>query len=78
MNYSIVQVLNSAAETVNCRQFISCVLIAEMISHKTVYNDSSKFFLLLVCSLQEMNAHVKNQKAIIKKNKHCHHTEDFK
>jgi len=48
---SIVQELNSAAETVDCRQLILCVLVAEITSYKTAYDDSSKFFLLLVYSL---------------------------
>jgi len=49
--HNVVSTLNSAAETVNCRSLILHVLISELISHKTTYNDSSEFFLLLVCSL---------------------------
>ncbi len=52
---SIIRLLNPAAETVDCRQLISCVLASELTSHKTVYDDSSKFFLLLVRSLQMNN-----------------------
>ena len=53
---------NFAVKTVNCRSLILCVLISELISHKTAYNDSKEFFLLLVCSLQEINALVQAQK----------------
>ena len=59
---SIINALNFAAETVNCRLFVLHVLISELISHKTAYSDSSEFFLLLVCSLQEINALVQAQK----------------
>jgi len=66
---SIVRSLNSAAETVNCRQLISCALVSELASHKTVYDDSSKSFLLLVHSLQMNNFFVQAQKVTIAKNK---------
>jgi len=42
---SIVRLLNPAAETVDCRQLVSRALASELTSHKTVYDDSSKFFL---------------------------------
>jgi len=66
---SIMRLLNSAAETVNCRQLVSCALASELTSHKTVYDDSSKFFLLLVHSLQINNPFVQVQKVTIVKNK---------
>ncbi len=52
---SIMRSLNSAAETVDYRQLISHALASELTSHKTVYDDSSEFFLLLVHSLQMNN-----------------------
>ena len=39
------------------------VLILKLISHKTAYSDSNKFFLLLVHSLQKINTLVQAQKA---------------
>ena len=48
--------LNSAAETVNCKLLVLCVLISELVNYETAYNDSSEFFLLLICFLQEVNA----------------------
>jgi hypothetical protein len=59
---SIVRSLNPAAETVDCRQLVSCALASELTSHKTVYDDSSEFFLLLVHSLQMNNLFVQAQK----------------
>ncbi len=53
--HSIVRSLNPAAETVDCRQLVSRALASELTSHETVYDDSSEFFLLLVCSLQMNN-----------------------
>ena len=61
---------NFVAETVNCRSFVLCVLILELISHKTTYSDSSEFFLLLVCSLQEINTLVQTWKTKETKEKH--------
>jgi len=61
---------NFAAETVNCRSLVSYVLISELINHKTAYSNSSEFFLLLVGSLQEINALVQAQKAKEVKEKH--------
>jgi len=58
-----VSALNSAAETVNCRLLILCVLILKLISHEMTYSNNSEFFLLLVHSLQEINALVQAQKA---------------
>jgi len=40
-----------------------------LVSHKTVYDDSSEFFLLLVHSLQMNNFFVQAQKVTIAKNK---------
>ena len=68
--YSIVSMLNSAAETVNCRLLILHVLILELVSHKMTYSDSSEFFLLLVCFLQEINALVQAWKTKEVKEKH--------
>jgi len=56
--HSIMRSLNSAAETVDCRQLISHALALKLTSHKTVYDDSSEFFLLLVRSLQMNNLFV--------------------
>jgi hypothetical protein len=64
-----VRLLNPAAETVDCRQLISHALASELTSHKTVYDDSSEFFLLLVHSLQMNNLFVQVQKVTIAKNK---------
>jgi len=64
-----MRLLNSAAETVNRRQLISCALALKLTSHKTVYDDSSEFFLLLVCSLQMNNFFVQAQKVTIAKDK---------
>ena len=61
--------LNPAAETVDCRQLISCALASELASHETVYDDSSEFFLLLVHSLQMNNLFVQAQKVTIVKDK---------
>jgi len=61
--------LNPAAETVDCRQLVSCALASELVSHKTVYDDSSEFFLLLVHSLQMNNFFVQVQKVTIAKGK---------
>jgi len=60
---------------VNCRSLILYVLISELISHKTAYSDSSKFFLLLVCSLQEINTLVQAWKTKEAKKKHSCDTE---
>jgi hypothetical protein len=60
---SIARSLNFVAEIVNCRSLISHVLVSELISHKTTYNDTNEFFLLLVCSIQETDALVQAWKA---------------
>ncbi len=70
--------LNSAAETVDCRQLVSCALASELTSHKTVYDDSSEFFLLLVCSLQINNLFVQVQKVTIAKNKWSQNVEGLR
>jgi len=62
--------LNFVVETVNCKSLILCVLISELISHKTIYSDSSEFFLLLVHFLQKINALVQAQKTKEVKKKH--------
>ena len=73
-----MRLLNSAAETVNRRQLISCALASELTSHETVYDDSSKFFLLLVHSLQMNNLFVQAQKVTIAKDKQSQNTEDLR
>ena len=50
--------LNFAAETVNCKEFILYILVLKIISHKTVYNDSSEFFLKSIQTLQLNNSFV--------------------
>jgi len=49
-----------------------------MASHETVYDDSSEFFLLLVCSLQMNNFFVQVQKVTIVKNKWSQNTEGLR
>jgi len=73
-----MSILNSAAETVNCKLVILHVLISELISHKMTYNNSNEFFLLLVCFLQEINALVQAQKTKKVKKKHSCDTECLK
>ncbi len=75
---SIVRLLNSAAKTVDCRQLVSCALASGLTSHKMVYDDSSKFFLLLVRSLQMNNLFVQAQKVTIAKDKQSQNTEDLR
>ena len=70
--------LNPAAETVDCRQLVSCALVSELTSHKTVYDDSSEFFLLLVHSLQMNNSFVQAQKTEMTKKKRNHDTEGLR
>ncbi len=76
--HSIVRSLNSAAETVDCRQLISCALASELASHKIIYDDSSKFFLLLVHSLQMNNFFVQVRKVTIVKNKWSQNAEGLR
>jgi len=73
-----VRSLNPAAETVDCRQLVSHALASELASHKTVYDDSSKSFLLLVHSLQMNNLFVQAQKVTIAKNKQSQNTEGLR
>ena len=47
-----MQAFNSVAETVDCKQFISYILVSKMTSCKTIYDDSNEFFLKLVWTLQ--------------------------
>jgi len=75
---SIVRSLNPAAETVNCRQLVSHALASELTNHKTVYDDSSEFFLLLVHSLQMNNLFVQVQKETIAKNKWSQNAEGLR
>ncbi len=73
-----MRLLSSAAKTVDCRQLISHALVLELTSHETVYDDSSKFFLLLVHSLQMNNLFVQAQKVTIAKNKQSWNTEGLR
>jgi len=70
--------LNSAAETVDCKQLISCALALKLASHETVYDGSSEFFLLLVHFLQINNLFVQVQKVTIAKNKQSQNAEDLR
>jgi len=76
--HSIVKSLNPAAETVDCRQLVSHVLVSGLTSHKTAYNDSSGFFLFLVCSLQMNNPFIQAQKTEIAKEKCSCDTESLR
>ena len=51
-----MQTFNFAAETVDCKQLVSYVLISGMISHKIIYDDNNEFFLKLVWTLQLNNS----------------------
>jgi len=73
-----VKSLNPAAETVDCRQLVSHALASELTSHEMVYDDSSKFFLLLIHSLQMNNLFVQAQKVTIVKNKQSQNAEGLK
>ncbi len=73
-----MRLLNSAAETVDCRQLVSHALASGLTSHETVYDDSSKFFLLLIHSLQMNNLFVQVQKVTIVKNKQSQNTEGLR
>ena len=74
-DYNIVLALNSVAETVDCRQLISHLLIMKLTDNKTAYSECADFFLLLVYSVQEMNVFVQEWKALIMKSKHHHNAE---
>ena len=76
-DHNIALTLNSVAETVDCRQLISHLLIMKLTDNKTAYSECADFFLLLVHSVQEMNVFVQEQKALIVKNKHHHNVEFF-
>ncbi len=73
-----MRLLNPAAETVDCRQLISHALASKLASHKTVYDNSSEFFLLLVRSLQMNNFFVQVWKVTIAKNKWSQNTEGLR
>ena len=74
-DHNIALALNSVAETVDCRQLISHLLIMKLTDNETAYSKCMNFFLLLVYSVQEMNVFVQEWKALIMKSKHCHNTE---
>ncbi len=44
--------LNSVAETVDCKQLISCAIVKVLTIHETIYNFSSKFIVELIKILQ--------------------------
>jgi len=69
-----VRPLNPAAETVDCRQLVSCALVSGLASHKTAYNDSGESFLSLVHSLQMNNPFVQAQKTEVAKGKRSRDT----
>jgi len=46
------ELLNSVAETTDCKQFILCVLIQKVTDSKMIYNEKQSFFLELVHLLQ--------------------------
>jgi len=45
--------LNSVAETVDCKQLISCAIVRVLTIHETTYNFSSKFIVELIKILQQ-------------------------
>ena len=45
--------LNSVAETVDCKQLISCAIVRVLIIHEMTYNFSSKFIVELIKILQQ-------------------------
>ncbi len=45
--------LNSVAETVDCRQLISCAIVRVLTIHEMTYNFSSKFVVKLIKILQQ-------------------------
>jgi len=45
--------LNSVAETVDCKQLISCAIVKVLIIHETTYNFSSKFVVKFIKILQQ-------------------------
>ena len=47
--------LNSVAETVDCKQLISHVIVKVLIIHEMIYNFSSKFIVKLIKILQQEN-----------------------
>ncbi len=45
--------LNSVAETVDCKQLVSCAIVKVLIIHETTYNFNSKFVVKLIKILQQ-------------------------
>jgi len=45
--------LNSVAETVDCKQLISCAIVKVLTIHETIYDFSSKFIVELIKILQQ-------------------------
>ncbi len=53
-NYNVAKKqLNSVAETVDCKQLISCAIVKVLIIHETTYNFSKKFIVKLIKILQQ-------------------------
>jgi len=55
--------LNSVAETVDCKQLISCAIVKVLTIHETTYNFSSKFIVELIKILQQEDEFVVRLKA---------------
>ena len=55
--------LNSVAETVDCKQLVSHVIIKVLIIHKTIYDFSNKFIVELIKILQQEDEFVVKLKA---------------
>jgi len=47
--------LNSVAETVDCKQLVSCAIVRVLTIHETIYDFSSKFVVELIKILQQEN-----------------------
>jgi len=45
--------LNFVAETVNCKQLISCAIVRVLTIHEMIYNFSSKFIIEFIKILQQ-------------------------
>jgi len=47
--------LNSVAETIDCKQLVSCAIVKVLTIHEIIYNFSSKFIVELIKILQQEN-----------------------
>jgi len=53
-NHNVVEKqLNSVAETVDCKQLISCAIVRVLTIYETTYNFNSKFVVELIKILQQ-------------------------